>query len=151
MLKKIKKSAQIENKIKEKYLYDTYEIEDLDEKEYVTTILHKTSGKNLFTFKFDITQDPYCCGLFSIGCFNMTNLSNIPKTEKVKLIRKTFEKLVKKVKDDKNKEYTLFFTLIDDFICNLIKEALKDEKLFTEVKVFTNINSGRKNSLYISN
>ena len=34
----------------------------------------------------------------------MTNLSNIPKTEKVKLIRKTFEKLVKKVKDDKNKE-----------------------------------------------
>lgn len=151
MLKKIKKSAQIENKVKEKYLYNVDEIESSDEGDYLTSIRNKTSERDLFTFKFEITQDPYCCGLFSVGSFHMNNLSNIAKTEKIKLIKKTFEKLVKKSKDDEDREYTLFFTLIDNAVCNLIKEAIKDEKLFTEVKVFYNISSSKKNFLYISN
>lgn len=43
------------------------------------------------------------------------------------------------------------FTTIPSITCNLMDKAVENGELFTLVKSFKNLNSGRINKLYISN
>ena len=107
--------------------------------------------RNHFQYKFELVQDPNCCGLYSVGDFRIERDSNlISQKAKTTFIKKAFKKLLDNVKQ-KGSEFTLFFTLINNEPCNLLDSAIKDGELFTLVKTFKNLNSGKVNKLYISN
>lgn len=104
---------------------------------------------NVFKFQFSARGDGFCCGLYSLGSFYCNTAYNVTDGEKIKVIRDAFEKTADIVKGD-GKQITLVFTLINSSVCNLIKEALADEKIFKGVKSYQNLASGNNNTLYIN-
>lgn len=108
-------------------------------------------GNSSFGFSVDVRQDEFCCGMFTLGGFNINqSTAGIPETNKVEAVKELFGKMVEAVKID-NQEITLILTLIDNAPCNLIKKAFADGRMFTKVKTFKNINSSKFNDLYVSN
>lgn len=150
MTKKIKKPTN--TKIKKEYYQNFGELDEMNEigSEYIIVSLDK--GAYIFRFSFETQEDVHCCGLYSVGNFRIiSNSSVIPTKEKISFIKNVFAKLANLAKTTNTKEHTLFFTLIKNPACDLIKEAIKDEKHFTAVKSFINSNSGVRNTLYVSN
>lgn len=116
---------------------------------YISMVAIKRNSK--FSLMATYGIDSFCCGLCSIGDFNINyNSSSITHKEKVECIKQGLRKFMKTLKPN-NREITVQFTLIDNNACNLIAEAVEDGEIFTKVKTFTNLNSGRVNDLYISN
>lgn len=150
MIQKVKSVAKTTNK--SKYTKDFSDINDMDEiQEGSDPVFSISSDKSKFTFGLSISEDDNCCGLYSLGGFQIhRDTLNIPEKEKVELVKEAFKRLVEKCKY-KDMEFTLFLTLIKGKTCNYVKEALKDGSLFTLVKTFKNKNSGNTNDLYISN
>lgn len=150
MIQKVKKISN--TKLEKKYFHDLGELNEMDEINSESVSLIVTSNKAIFRFNFNIESDPFCCGLYSIGEFRIiSDTKLIPDSEKISLIKNGFEKLAQISKHNNNREYTLFFTLVNNKSCNLIKEALKSQKYYTIVKTFINQNSGSENILYVSN
>lgn len=105
----------------------------------------------LFRFAASLDGVPHCCGLQELGSFDYEATKNILIATQVEWIRTAFEKLVKiHTNQTKTKCITIIFTLINQPVSSLIREALKDEKLFKKVKTFVNKNSNNKNELYMS-
>ena len=152
MIKKVNKAAPVATS-KENYVYDIGSITSIGriDNESISVDVKQRGKTSRFNFSFEIEPDAFCCGLFSVGNFRVTGVyANIPVKERIKLVRKAFEALADKAKENK-KESALVFTLVNNAPCNLVKEALKDENLFAIVKTFININSGVENALYVSN
>jgi len=127
----------------------------------IPTSLENLSGKNIsftlekhypkFELSFDVEQDSYCCGLFSLGNFCIDDdESDFTSKQISDLIKKGFKTLVDQYKKGKQ-EFTFVMTLVNNNACNYIRKAFEDEKVFTLVKSFKNLNSGNNNDLYISN
>lgn len=116
-----------------------------------TPVVEAEKGNSTFSFNFGCETDAFCCGLYSLGEFNYRSYGTaFTQKEKTDLVREGLEKFVSAMKK-KQKEITLFFTLIETPPCKLVGEALADGGLFTKVKTFTNLNSGRVNHMYVSN
>jgi len=126
--------------------------EDYSESEDTHITFEAFRNNNRFRFDCEIRGDEFCCGMRSVGHFNIrNNTTAVPRAEQIKIVREGFEKLMGNLKEGQN-EVTVQFTLIDNPACKLVKEAIKDGKIFTMVKSFRNSNTnGRVNELYISN
>lgn len=150
MIQKVKKIS--DTKSEKKYFQDLGELNEMEKINSEDITVKVTSNKSTFKFNFNLQDDPFCCGLYSVGEFRIiSNTPLIPESEKISLIKNAFEKLAQISKHEDNREYTLFFTLVNNKPCNLIKEAIKSQKYYTIVKTFINQNSGAENILYVSN
>lgn len=108
-------------------------------------------NRSAFRYGFEIEQDAFCCGVYSLGSFHINqNSLEFTEKEKIALIKEGLGRVINVVKYNK-KEITLMFTTIKNQHCDLIDKAVSDGELFTLVKTFTNLNSGVINKLYISN
>lgn len=155
MITKVKKTS---NTKPEKEYFQNFgildEIEEinLEEINLEDVNISVTKNRAIFQFNFSLRDDPFCCGLYSVGEFRIVSDTKlIPNSEKISLVKNAFEKLAQISKHKNNREYTLFFTLVNNKPCNYVKEALKDGSLFTLVKSFVNANSGNVNDFYVSN
>ncbi len=131
------------------------------------------NGKTVFEFMFEEDGTPFCCGLVEFGNFAISVDSDktISKLEKVKAVKKLMDAAYDNITndrgngedfdnydDDDDDDYhavhegviSCIFTLLDNNVCNLVRDAIKDGKSYSHIKDFINVNTGRTNSLYTS-
>lgn len=124
--------------------------DEYDEANGDRTSVEVSKGNSTFRINFESVQDEFCCGVYSVGRFGISDSAAIPPAKKVEVTKQLFSRFIDIMKRD-SEEITLMLTLIDNPACNMVKKALADGELFTKVKTFKNLNSGRVNELYISN
>lgn len=123
-----------------------------DDKDDNIASVNLRMGTARFEFSMEISDNGICCGMKELGSFSIdTNSTKIEIKNKVKAIIELFDKILEAHIDYRGVN-TLIFTLINkDLVCGLVRQAMKDEKRFTLVKSFRNMNSNNINDLYVSN
>ena len=138
-------------KVPEKISIISFEIPDFDYgDEYGESFsVQIKKGKAYFELSFIFGDLPGCCGLKELYAFGISDSKLITHSEKIAATKELFTKILTCAQTRAGNK-TFLFTLVNNPPCNLIKEALKDNKLFTLVKTFPNTN-GNLNELFISN
>ena len=104
-----------------------------------------------FYFKFGCYIDWYCCGIISLGGFEIGSFnSNFTSFQEKKLVKLAFDKLIENfVKKDE--QFKLMFTTIDgDEGAELVESVVSKHPKFKLVSTFKNLNSGNINKMYIN-
>lgn len=103
-----------------------------------------------FSLSFNINNLENCCGVDEIGGFRLINTTKIADPIKIKAV----QDLLKKIIAD-NTEYrgslSYIITVSQEPSCKFMKLVLGDQKIFTKVKTFINVNSSNAVDIYINN
>lgn len=113
-----------------------------------------TKGNTFVSFGFDVEELPHCCGVEVIGGFS-TKISNAfgGAAALDSLIRNTLERFVSAHIEPSGRSRTIMFTTAagSNESNARVAAAMANSPYFTMVKKFTNSNSGRAISVFISN